>query len=574
MNWPRTFKPLFILSSAVCAQAYLTGVGRIAQRPFSAAKVEHFNISIFHINDIHAHLDEITTSGTDCTNPALGCYGGYARIKAAVDAGRRAAANSLLLNMGDEFQGTLFYGYYGGEKIAETLNEMHFDAMTLGNHEFDRGDAYLGQFLANLSMPVVCANVHSSNPTINSTVKPYHFFPQYNLAVIGLTTNTIPLTSNSDDSTSFDDPISSAQYWVDYVYKWEEGVKRVVLMTHVGYDVDLQLARRTRGVYLIIGAHSHTLLGDMKGAAGPYPTIRRNLDGEQVLVVTAYRYGEYLGHIDVEFDERGKIVAFEGKPIHLTNETAQDSGLQNQIRAWRAPFDAFAGEVIGTTSLQLKHDGCKTGECTFGDVVCDAMVDYRHNNVTGCIFNGGGIRVTLGPGNITRGDVLGALPFGNAVAEVEMTGRELWDVLKGAVSGVAAHRAGGAVITFAQVSSGMRVTYNPRTGTLIDLEIGDERVDFGRLYRIVTLDYVAAGGDNIMAKREEGVVVLDAVDEVLTAYIERVGSVEVGVQDRVVFTDETVPRKEDGGVSSANYAVVLTFIGIFSALVTRPLFVD
>lgn len=99
------------------------------------------------MNDIHAHLDEIRTSGTDCT-PAQGCYGGYARIKAAVEERRGDSNNSLLLNMGDEFQGTMFYTFYGGEKTAEVLNELEFDALTLGNHEFDMGEEYLGQFVS------------------------------------------------------------------------------------------------------------------------------------------------------------------------------------------------------------------------------------------------------------------------------------------------------------------------------------------------------------------------------------------------------------------------------------------
>src|SRR5689334_2026655 len=92
----------------------------------------NFNISFYHINDVHAHLDEFSSSGTDCTNPARGCYGGYARVKHVIDRDRPGINNSLFLNAGDEFQGTLFYTYSKGEKIAETLNQLGFDAMTLG----------------------------------------------------------------------------------------------------------------------------------------------------------------------------------------------------------------------------------------------------------------------------------------------------------------------------------------------------------------------------------------------------------------------------------------------------------
>lgn len=92
-----------------------------------------YNISIYHINDVHAHLDQFRSSGADCTDPTKGCYGGYARVKEVIDRDRPTKEDSLFLNAGDEFQGTLYYTYYGGEKIAETINQLGFDAMTLGN---------------------------------------------------------------------------------------------------------------------------------------------------------------------------------------------------------------------------------------------------------------------------------------------------------------------------------------------------------------------------------------------------------------------------------------------------------
>lgn len=107
----------------------------------------NYNISLYHLNDVHAHLDEFSSSGTDCTSPEKGCYGGYARVKTVVDKQRPTKKDSLFLNAGDEFQGTLFFSYYKGEKIAQTLNQLGFDAMTLGNHEFDLGNDVLADFV-------------------------------------------------------------------------------------------------------------------------------------------------------------------------------------------------------------------------------------------------------------------------------------------------------------------------------------------------------------------------------------------------------------------------------------------
>jgi 2',3'-cyclic-nucleotide 2'-phosphodiesterase (5'-nucleotidase family) len=163
--------------------------------------------AFFHINDVHAHLDEFSSSGTDCTRPERGCYGGYSRVKTVIEEQRPKYNDSLWLNVGDEFQGTLFYSFYGGEKIAETLNNLEFDAMTLGNHEFDGGEEKLGAFLQNLTFPIVCANLKSANEKVASVVKPYHIFEDKGLALIGVTTEETPSIANPDDGTIFSDVV-------------------------------------------------------------------------------------------------------------------------------------------------------------------------------------------------------------------------------------------------------------------------------------------------------------------------------------------------------------------------------
>lgn len=331
----------------------------------------HFNMSFYHINDVHAHLDEFSAAGTDCRKPERGCFGGYARVKAAVEQTRPDHPDSLLLNVGDEFQGTLFYTFYKGAKIAETLNQMGFDAMTLGNHEFDGGDDELADFIQNLTFPVVAANIASDHPGLNASIKPYHVFDEYELAVIGLTTDTVPDISKPGKGTKFGDHVASMQATIDHIHATLPDVKRIAAITHIGYDEDIKLAKATRGLHLIMGGHSHTLLGDMDGAAGKYPTIETNRDGDEVFIVTAYRWGEYLGYIDVTYDAEGKVLAYHGAPVHLTNATEQDEGLQKQVDEWRKPFDAFGAEVVGATNVELDQTKCQKEECYLGDFVCE-----------------------------------------------------------------------------------------------------------------------------------------------------------------------------------------------------------
>jgi 5'-nucleotidase len=159
--------------------------------------------------------------------------------------------------------------------------------MTLGNHEFDGGDDKLGAFLNNLTFPIISANIKSDHPILNKTIKPFHIYEKYGLAVIGVTTPETPSISSPGNNTRFSDPVVAVQNTIDYI-KANTNIKRIAALTHIGYEEDIKLAKETTGLQLIMGGHSHTLLGDMSGAQGKYPTIEKNKAGDEVFIVTAY----------------------------------------------------------------------------------------------------------------------------------------------------------------------------------------------------------------------------------------------------------------------------------------------
>ncbi|KAI1377070.1 Metallo-dependent phosphatase [Hypoxylon crocopeplum] len=513
----------------------------------------NYNISFYHVNDVHAHLDEFAAAGTDCTDPTKGCYGGYARIKTVIDDTRPEHPDSLWLNVGDEFQGTLFYTFYGGEKIADTLNQMGFDAMTLGNHEFDGGDEPLGDFLKNLTFPIISANIVSDNEKLNSTIKPYHIFEEYQLAVIGVTTETTAGISNPGNGTTFTDSIAAVQASIDEI-RSTTNITRIAAITHIGYDVDKRLAQETTGLHLILGGHSHTLLGDMEGAKGPYPTIETNKDGDEVFIVTAYRWGEYIGYIDVTYDAEGKILAYHGAPIHMTNTTEQDEGLQAQIEEWRKPFEEFAAQEVGTTNVVLDQSTCQDQECTLGDLVSNSIFQYRLDGGSDAAFaivNAGGIRATIDAGPITRGQVLTSFPFGNAVVEIKYSGADLWKIFEGLVSEVNQFNQ-QEVTSFFQVSRGIKVEYNPDNAAgsrLVRLTIGDNPVDTAAEYTIVTVDFIAGGGDNILEPVED-VVVLDTMEEVLVDYIQKTSPIDFQLDGRIATVQGSADSTNGNGTNS------------------------
>ncbi|KAL2801831.1 Metallo-dependent phosphatase-like protein [Aspergillus granulosus] len=518
----------------------------------------HYNVSFFHINDVHAHLDQFSSSGTACEDPEEGCYGGYARIKTKVNELREEYPDNLWLNAGDEFQGTLFYQYYGGEKIAETINDLRFDAMTLGNHEWDGGDETLGEFLLNLTFPVVSCNVKSEVRSLNETIKKYHIFNNHEIAVIGATTTTTPTISKVGNTTTFLNPIEEVQKAV-WEIRNETDVNRIVLLSHLGYDVDQELAAQTEGLSLIIGGHTHTLLGDMEDAEGDYPTIVEDLNGHEVFIVTAYRWGEYLGAIDLTFDDEGKALAYHGAPIHMDNSTSLDEELDDRIQEWAEAFAGFAAEVLGETDAVLVQETCQDGDCLLGQVMADAMFEYRFNQTEGtddepalALINAGGVRAEINKGEITRGEVLTAFPFGNAIVELEFSGEDLRKILEGAVSYVNQFND-QEISSWFQVSRGVRIEFNPDNeagSRLVNVAINGETIDDDRDYRVVTLDFLAGGGDNLFVVTND-FITLDTQDEVLTQYIVAHTPLSPELEERVMESggqpseDESVEDSED-----------------------------
>lgn len=523
----------------------------------SSVAPSHFRLTIapaafFHINDIHAHLDEFSSSGSDCNEPEEGCYGGYARIKTKVEELREEHPDSLWLNAGDEFQGTLYYSFYKGEKIAETINDLKFDVMTLGNHEWDGGEEELGEFLANLTFPVVAANVLSENEQIKPYIEPYHIFEDKKLAVIGAVTVETPSIASVSDETEFVDPIKAIQDAI-YEIRNDTDVKYIIALTHLGYEVDIELAEKTEGLSLIIGGHSHTLLGDMEDAEGDYPTIVENTEGDEVYVVTSYRWGEYLGSISLLFDDEGSILGYHGAPIHLTNTTAQEEELQEKIEEWRGPFEEFASEILGETDAELGQEDCQESDCLLGQVMADAMFEYRINLTEGsdaappdfALVNAGGVRAAIDEGEITRGEVLTSFPFGNAIVEIKFNGSEVRSIFEGAVSMINQFND-EEIGSWFQVSRGVKVEYNPDNeegNRLVNLTIDGKSIDDEADYRIVTLDFLAGGGDNIFVEKSD-FATLDLQDEVLIQYIEAHSPLSPELEERVVKTDAQ-PSEDD-----------------------------
>lgn len=416
---------------------------------------------------------------------------------------------------------------------------------------------------------MLSANIVSTVPALQDTILPYKIYEKHGVAVIGCTTETTASISNPGEGTQFSDAVSSVQRAIDEI-KASTDIKRIVALTHIGYDEDQRLARETTGLSLIMGGHSHTNLGNIDPAAsqGAYPTIVKNANGDEVFIVTAWRWGQYLGFIDVVFDAEGRAISYTGGPINLDNTTEQDAALQAQIDEWRVPFEEFAAEVIGYSNVDLVQSSCQTAECTLGNVMTDAIVAYRSGVADFSLINAGGIRAAIDIGNVTRGEVLTSFPFGNAITEFPMTGADVLRLLEGCVSRVSQFN-GNPVTSGFQVSGSLKVQYNPSLpvgGRLVRALINGVEVDKTATYTVATLDFLAGGGDNIFPKVVSPVV-LDLQADVLERYIQAQSPIDIALEGRIEQVTE-VPGGDSSTTTTTITSSTVTASGTMSGSVT------
>lgn len=269
----------------------------------SFGKPELKHLTILHTNDVHSHIDPFPAD--DSRNPN---QGGVSRRASLIENIRKENPNVLLLDAGDIFQGTPYFNYYGGELEFKLMSMLNYDLATMGNHDFDNGiDGFYAQ-LPHAKFDFVTANYDFKNTILNEIVKPYKIFNKggMKIGVFGLGIELQGLVDKKMyKETVYSDPIETAEE-LTRILKQEEKCDLVICLSHLGYNYknepekisDLNLAKKTKDIDLIIGGHTHTFLDK--------PTIVMNKIGEQTLVNQVGCYGINLGRIDFYFDYNKK----------------------------------------------------------------------------------------------------------------------------------------------------------------------------------------------------------------------------------------------------------------------------
>lgn len=521
---------------------------------------DNFDFTLLHINDHHSHLDSQTYDlplnyDNDQSNEKVRLQmGGMSYIDSLTKANKND--HSLFLQSG-ELNGTLYYSMFGqGEADFDVLNVLSPDAYMVGNHEFDEGDDNLVSLIDKANFPILSGNMvpNSASPLFGKFNKPYIIkeVDGEKVAIIGVV--KIEKTKHSSmisDNVDFIDEIEFVNETVSGIKA--QGINKIILLSHLGYDFDIEVAKVTKDIDIIVGGDTHNLLdstGQMSEmqlpVSGEYPTTVNNADNKNVYIVQAWEYANALGKLEVKFNSVGEIIEAKGNTIvpvggpylvssgdnwvEAQGETL--TAIKNSIANYdvlvegvcSAEVDAIVDPIkaeiersmtqkMGTVEKTLPFDripylfergGTANGSFA-GQVVADAFLNYA-KVADIAIQNAGGVRAPLMQGDFTMADALTILPFSNTVALIRVKGSDIVDVLDEAIrysQGVS--QSTGAFPYASHLRYDVYLNAPNDVKSAFNVEVKDRTtgtwspIDMNKEYTIVTNSFTVLGKDNYLA---------------------------------------------------------------------------
>lgn len=459
-----------------------------------AAASQPTELVILHTNDTHGHPLKFFE------NPAPD-VGGLPARATLVQQIRSQYQNVLLLDAGDFNTGRPESNFFKAEPDLLGYNYLGYDAVTLGNHEFDNSPEVLANQKKAAEFPFLAANVKAKSG--KKIAKPYIIkkFKGFKVAIFGLTTKTSEYVANPANIQDliFEDEVKTAQTLVP---KLRKKADLVIALVHLGIDSTAEtgsrrLAKMVPGIDLIVDGHSHTYLTEP-------------LYINDTPIVQAKCWGMYLGQ-GVMTIENKKVTGFKWEliPVNLKEKVKQPDGsselrfrgveikedqrLLDLLNPYAAKVDGILSEVIGTAETLFSQSKVRKEETALGNLVADSMLWQTKNlNTDFAIQNGGGIRADLPGGAITKKTIYEILPFDNSVVVVSIKGSDLL-----ALFDFLATTPGKG--SFPQVSEGVSFAIDTTTGKCQDILINGEPIDPERVYKVATNSFLAIGGDGYRA---------------------------------------------------------------------------
>ena len=446
----------------------LTGFILLCSTSVLAKDIE---IRILYINDFHGFAQGYNLPGTNEHRGNIACLATLTEML-------RMEKPSLLVASGDMIQGDNWANFFQGKSVIDLMNAMRFDAMSVGNHEFDYGSEILKERIREANFPVLGANVRGMENFLQSYV--IRKIEGVRIALIGIITEDTPVTTNPKNVAGLTFA-SAAATLPSLISKLRKEADVIVVLSHIGFNADRQLASTVSDIDIIIGGHSHTRV-DKPVLVG------------KTVVVQDYEHGKTLGVLDLKISD-GKILRTSGYLADIKPDSMpKDKAIADKVAIYQARVDAVMHDKIGETKTDLDGVNVRKAETNLGNFIADVMKEA--SGADGAIINGGTIRKGASKGILKVSDIYSIVPFDNYIVAIRLKGKQIRDTLEHGVSAIADD--GGR---FPQIS-GIRFTFQPKlkAGSRVsEIFIGNAPLDPEKEYTIATNDFLAAGGDGFKA---------------------------------------------------------------------------
>jgi 5'-nucleotidase/UDP-sugar diphosphatase len=445
---------------------------------------------VLHTNDHHGHPAAFPFEGESAA-------GGLPARATLVERIRAENENVLLLDAGDINTGRPESNLFDARPDIIGYNFIGYDAMAVGNHDFDRGRRVLSEQRALARFPFLSANILTASG--DPFARPYiiKHFGGFDVAVFGLTTvATVAITHpGHTDGLRFEDEVETAR---NLVPRLREQADVVIALVHLGvYDPpergSLRLAREVPGIDLVVDGHTHTKLDEPV-------RVKNRISGALVPVVQAWKWGLVVGRVDMEVSRQGaSVAAFEALPVNFTpgahgsgsGRLAENEHLAASLSPFIQKTDEMLSVPIASVTAEITRRNGRSRETPLGRLVADSMMwTARMLKPDFAVQNSGGIRGDVPQGTLTAKTIHEVLPFDNTVVVVELDGTAMARLLEHMAAGAARDEKG-----YPQVSGGLEMTVEAGSGRIRKALINGKQLEPRRAYRVATNSYLAAGGD-------------------------------------------------------------------------------
>ena len=496
-----------LLAVSLCLTSW-TGVSFAAEAPGIVG------LDILSVNDFHGALIE---SGR---NPGAGKLGAFLRSE-----WEKNPYGTIFLSAGDMFQGSPDSNLLYGKTVVEVLNALRLDAMTLGNHEFDWGLDKLQARINESTYPYVSANVREKEPKGRlDFLRPFVMLERcgVKIAVIGIVTPETAYTTGPKIVAPFEfrDPATVVKELLPVVR--QQGAEVIIVLSHLASYQDektgqvtgeaADLARSARGIDAVVSGHSHK-------------TVAGKVDG--IPVVQAYYNGRALGKISLVYSRREqKILVSSVQSMETPVKGAKaDTAVGAIVERSQWEISPVKNVPLGRTVADLSHD--RNELSVLGQWSSDVLRQATQADIA--FQNGGGLRTSIPAGAITMGNLYEVMPFDNTLVTMDLTGEQVLQVLNHGIHGKA-----GTV-----QYSGLKLVVDssrPYGSQLVEVRLSDGRLlDAAATYRIVTNDFMAAGGDEFtMFKKGSNVKdTFVPLRDALADAVKKAGTLNIKLDDRL-----------------------------------------